>query len=59
VEVVRAYEEDKNLVLEYSEHEPAPDRYVTQVLTTPWVMVLLPRTDLHVVTREASVTRAE
>jgi hypothetical protein len=59
VEVVRAYEEDKNLVLEYSEREPAPDQLVTQALTTPWVMVLLPRTALRVVTREASVNRSE
>jgi hypothetical protein len=59
VEVVRVYEEDKHLVLEYVEHEPAPDRYVTQALATPWVMVLLPRTDLHVVTRKAPVIRAE
>lgn len=55
VEVVRVYEEDKHLVLEYSEHQPAPDQYVTQALTSPWVMVLLPRTDLRVITREASV----
>jgi hypothetical protein len=59
VDVVHVYEEDKHLVLEYVEHEPAPDRYVTQALTTPWVMVLLPRTDLRVVTREASVSRPE
>jgi hypothetical protein len=59
VEVVRVYEEGKNLVLEYVEHEPAPEQYVTQAFTTPWVMVLLPRTDLRVVTREASVSRPE
>jgi hypothetical protein len=59
VDVVRVYEEDKNLVLEYSEREPTPDQYVTQTLTTPWVMVLLPRTDLRIVTRKAPVTRAE
>lgn len=52
VEVVRVYEEDKNLVLEYSERKPAPEQYVTQALTSPWVMVLLPRTDLRVITRE-------
>jgi hypothetical protein len=54
VEVVRVFEEDKHLVLEYVERQPAPDRYVTQVLTTPWVMVLLPRTQLRVVTRKAA-----
>jgi hypothetical protein len=54
VEVVRVFEEDKHLVLEYVEHQPAPDRYVTQVLTTPWVMVLLPRTELRVVTRKTN-----
>jgi hypothetical protein len=59
VEVVRVYEEDKHLVLEYSGREPAPDQYVTQALTTPWVMVLLPRTELRVVTRKAPVTRPE
>lgn len=59
VEVVRVYEEDKHLVLEYTEHAPVPDQYVTQALNTPCVMVLLPRTDLRVVTRKASVTRAE
>lgn len=59
VEVVSAYEEDKNLVLEYIERDPAPDQYVTQVLNTPWVMVLLPRTDLRVVTRKAPEKRAE
>lgn len=53
VEVVRVCEDDKNLVLEYSEREPAPGQYVTQALTTPWVMVLLPRSDLRVITREA------
>lgn len=52
VNVVRVYEEDKNLVLEYSEREPSPDQYVTQALTSPWVMVLLPRSDLRVMTRE-------
>lgn len=59
VEVVSAYEVDKNLVLEYMEREPARDQYVMQALTTPWVMVLLPRTDLRVVTRQAPVTREE
>lgn len=59
VDVVRVYEEDKNLVLEYSEGEPTPDQYVTQTLTTPWVMVLLPRTDLRILTRKAPVKRAE
>lgn len=59
VEVVRAYEEDKHLVLEYVEREPTSDQYVTQALNTPWVIVLLPRSDLRVVTRKASVTRAE
>jgi hypothetical protein len=54
VEVVRVFEEDKHLVLEYVEHEPAPEQYVTQALTTPWVMVLLSRTELRVVTRKAN-----
>jgi len=59
VEIVRAFEEGTCLVLEYIEHQPAPDRYVLQTLTTPWVMVLLPRTDLRVVIRQANATRAE
>lgn len=54
VEVVRVYEEDKHLVFEYVEREPTSDQYVTQALNTPWVMVLLPRTDLRVITREAA-----
>lgn len=59
VNVVKAFEEDNQLVLEYIEREPAPDQIVTQALATPWVMVLLPRSELRVVTRKESVTRAE
>jgi len=59
VKVVRAYEEGNQLVLEYVKREPTPDQYVTQALTTPWVMVLLARTDLRVVTRKSSAAWAE
>jgi len=59
INVMSVYEEDNQLIIEYVEHEPAPDQYVTQALTTPWVMVLLPRTDLRVVTRKASGTGKE
>lgn len=53
VQVVRVYEEGKHVVLEYTEHQPAPNQYVTQALTIPWVVVLLPRTDhLRVIASE-------
>ncbi len=54
VKVVNAFEENNHLVLEYIEREPAPEQFVTQALATPWVMVLLPRTELRVVTRKTS-----
>ena len=54
VNVVNAFEENNRIVLEYIEHEPAPEQFVTQALATPWVMVLLPRSELRVVTRKAS-----
>lgn len=60
VRVVSAHEEDSQLVLEYVESAPAPDRYVTQALTTPWAMVLLPRSGpRRVVARKAGAPRAD
>ena len=59
VKVVSVYEEGNQLIVEYTEREPRPDQYVTQALTTPWVMVLLPRTELRVVTRKSNAAWVE
>lgn len=51
-EVLSAVVDDGQLLVTYTDGEPARDRYVTQAVTQPWVVVLLPVSSLHVVFRE-------
>jgi hypothetical protein len=54
VEVLRAGPQDQKLVVEYRETKPAPDMMVIQALTYPWVIAVLPRTDLPVELRDVA-----
>jgi hypothetical protein len=45
-EIVRVQPRDGNLVVEYREHVPPPDMMVTQALTQPWAVAIVPRSDL-------------
>lgn len=51
VEVLTLREESGRRVLVYRELAPAPDRMVSQVVTTPWVVVVVARSDLPLVSR--------
>jgi len=46
--VVSATESDGHLVVTYTDGKPSPDRFVTQVLTHPWVVAIVPKTALPV-----------
>lgn len=49
VRVLRTYVEDQRFVIEFTEVVPAPDKYVAQVFTQPWVIALVPYSELPVV----------
>jgi hypothetical protein len=38
----------------YQEEAPGPDKFVTQALTTPWGVAVLPRDDHKVVFKKAA-----
>lgn len=49
VRVFKTYTEDEHFVIEFTEVAPAPDSYVTQAVTQPWVIALVPYHKLPVV----------
>jgi hypothetical protein len=53
VEIVRVYERGGQLVVEYREEAPGPDMMVTQALTAPWVVAIVPRSELPVTAQKA------
>jgi hypothetical protein len=52
--VVSATIEDNKLVVIYTDGKPSPETFVTQAITKPWVVAILPKTSLPVVTKEQS-----
>jgi hypothetical protein len=52
VEIVSARATGGQLVVEYREKTPPPDAMVTQALTHPWAVALLPRSDATVTARK-------
>lgn len=50
--VVSATVRDEKLVVVYTDGKPSPDTFVTQVITHPWVIAIVPKTSLPVVTQE-------
>ena len=49
VQVLSAGVDQDNLVVVYEEQAPGPDQFVTQALTTPWVVAVVPLSDRPVV----------
>lgn len=49
--------EDGKLVIDYRETTPEPGMMVTQALTHPWVVAVMPRSDLPVVGRNVAPER--
>ncbi len=45
-EIIGARVREGRLVIDYREISPAPDAMVTQALTSPWAVVILPRSEL-------------
>ena len=56
VDIATARAEDGKLVIQYQEKTPAPDMMVTQMLTAPWVVAVVPRSDLPVVAQKIAPT---
>lgn len=52
VEVVRTYVENDRFVVEFTEIRPPPHSGTTQALTQPWVIAIVPRSELRVAFRE-------
>jgi len=50
--VVSATVSEGKLVVVYADGKPSPETFVTQVLTHPWVVAIVPKTSLPVVTQE-------
>lgn len=49
VQVLSAGVDKDNFVVVYEERAPGPDQFVTQALTTPWVVAVVPLSDRPVV----------
>jgi PrcB C-terminal len=56
VRVLHAALDDTALVVVYEIGAPGPDKFVTQVITNPWVIAIVPRTDHKVVFQPAKKT---
>jgi hypothetical protein len=50
--VVSATVRDGQFVVVYTDGKPSPETFVTQALTHPWVVAIVPKTSLPVVTQE-------
>jgi hypothetical protein len=50
-QIVSASEIDGKYVIVYSEGKPSPDSFVTQALTYPWVIAIVPKSELKVEAR--------
>jgi hypothetical protein len=49
IQVTRTYIENHRFVIECAEVAPAPDRYVTQAFSQPWVIAVVPSTKLPII----------
>ncbi|MBK8093925.1 MAG: protease complex subunit PrcB family protein [Verrucomicrobiaceae bacterium] len=49
--ILSATESDGKYLVVYSEGKPGPDTFVTQALTYPWVIAIVPKSSLKVETR--------
>jgi hypothetical protein len=49
VQIISAGVEKDSFVVVYEEQAPGPDKFVTQALTTPWVVAVVPLSDRPVV----------
>lgn len=58
-EVLRTQVQEGKLIVEYRETAPEPGMMVTQELTEPWVVAIVPRSDLPVVFRNTGSRRPE
>ncbi|HRH96854.1 MAG TPA: protease complex subunit PrcB family protein [Prosthecobacter sp.] len=47
-EVISATEQDGKLVIVYTDGAPSPESFVTQVITHPWVIAIVPKSALKV-----------
>ncbi|MDO8542308.1 MAG: protease complex subunit PrcB family protein [Opitutaceae bacterium] len=56
VEIVAVRREEGKLLVDYRQHTPDPDMMVTQALTSPWAIAVLPRSDLPLVFRDVGST---
>lgn len=56
VRVLSTYTDDKHYVIEFAEFAPERDSIVTQALTQPWVIALVPYTTLPVIFRKVTPT---
>ncbi|HVS51801.1 MAG TPA: protease complex subunit PrcB family protein [Opitutaceae bacterium] len=59
VEIVGTRPGDDRLIVEFRETTPAPDAMVTQALTTPWAVALVPRSTATVVAHPADAPPAQ
>jgi hypothetical protein len=57
VEVLRTQVQEGKLIVEYRETAPEPGMMVTQELTEPWIVAIIPRSDLPVVFRNTGSRR--
>lgn len=57
-EIVGARVHEGRLVIDYREISPAPDAMVTQALTAPWAVVILPRSELPVTVNKLNPPRS-
>ena len=46
--VISATEQDGKLVIVYADGAPSPESFVTQVITHPWVIAIVPKSTLKV-----------
>lgn len=57
-EVVGTRLDGGNILIEYRELAPAPDQMVTQALTSPWLVLVLPASERPVVVRKVPAPEA-
>lgn len=56
VEIASVQPEDRKLIVSYREQTPDPDMMVTQALTTPWAVAIVPRSELPIEPRKIAAT---
>lgn len=58
IEIASVRAEEKRLVVEYRESAPSPDMMVTQALTAPWAIAIVPRSGLPVTAQKLPASNA-